>query len=769
LRKILLISVLLLIPYSVHAACVADGSNWATTPDYASVASCVSQSDPEDTITVSAGDGTETWSSALTITKGINLIGPGKTNLTVTLTATGASIVYDPSNYATDYTFRITGFTFTRNNCSAEILTLGDGSIPAVGTGNKNKQTKVRVDNNDFTNTACTTESIPLIYLHLGIFGVVDHNTMSNSRMAFRATHNQSYDQTAWQYWAYYPGMEAYNTFGHGDSLYVENNDITLTVAGSPYPVAQSSQDGMRWVWRYNNISVSSNHYPLFDVHGNTSSPMASVQGTELYGNNVTGGGSEYFSIRGGQAMAFYNKASATSHVEVNEELADVYTNAITGQPEHIWKTYIFTNMVGGTTPFGHVVGINTGADAITQDVDYWRSGSWNESGGTVTSGVGCGTAAQMNAITTCSAGVGYWATTQSCSNISPYVGVDTATPISGTLYVCNGSNTWVSYYTPFTYPHPLAEEESPGVDTTPAAFTFTDNVNVPISTMIYSGNMNPAVSAIDNDCSITISGTGCEYRVNGGSWLTSGDNVVLNDNVALRRMSDANYSTDRTCELILGGTVSDVWHVTTIAAAAVDYAPVPPRLRGHLRQRAASNPPGPPADLGYVGHIAPTAAQSISESPYSNNGWTSPEFIYSAGEASITSGTFDAGDLSYILKGYGFNFSAIPDGATIDGVEVIINARYGTAVVNISLAQLLNTSRAKVGDNKYSSPQALTTSAAGYTVGGAADKWGNALTPAWVKDADFGVALGFTAGGSGNSNNKVYVDSVTMKVWYTP
>jgi hypothetical protein len=171
---------------------------------------------------------------------------------------------------------------------------------------------------------------------------------------------------------------------------------------------------------------------------------------------------------------------------------------------------------------------------------------------------------------------------------------------------------------------------------------------------------------------------------------------------------------------------------------------------------------------MATTGVKAPTAAQSISESPWSDNDWTTPENIYGAGEASVTAATFDAGDQTYVLKAYGFDFSAIPDNAKIDGVQVIINARYATVVVSLDLAQLLDISRAKVGTNQYATPQALTTSAANYSKGGSTDKWGNALTAAWVKDPDFGVAIGCLAGGSGNSNNDVYIDSVTMEVWYT-
>jgi hypothetical protein len=35
-------------------------------------------------------------------------------------------------------------------------------------------------------------------------------------------------------------------------------------------------------------------------------------------------------------------------------------------------------------------------------------------------------------------------------------IGRSPTTPISGALYKCTATNTWTSYYTPYTYPHPL-------------------------------------------------------------------------------------------------------------------------------------------------------------------------------------------------------------------------------------------------------------------------------------------------------------------------
>jgi hypothetical protein len=80
-----------------------------------------------------------------------------------------------------------------------------------------------------------------------------------------------------------------------------------------------------------------------------------------------------------------------------------------------------------------------------------------------MTVGIGCGTLAQMNAVTTCTGGVGFWVTDQSCTSLSGMVGVSPSTPIDGTLYVCGDSNNWINFYAPFTYPHPL--RSGPGAD----------------------------------------------------------------------------------------------------------------------------------------------------------------------------------------------------------------------------------------------------------------------------------------------------------------
>jgi hypothetical protein len=103
------------------------------------------------------------------------------------------------------------------------------------------------------------------------------------------------------------------------------------------------------------------------------------------------------------------------------------------------------------------------------RDVFNQMPGTFDGTGGdTVGGGVGCGTYAQMMAITPIVTGVGYWATNQSCSSIISLTGASSlavmggtrtaSSKIEGTLYRWNGSS-WVVWFTPATYPHPLRGE----------------------------------------------------------------------------------------------------------------------------------------------------------------------------------------------------------------------------------------------------------------------------------------------------------------------
>ncbi|HUS74276.1 MAG TPA: hypothetical protein VMY06_14545, partial [Sedimentisphaerales bacterium] len=171
---------------------------------------------------------------------------------------------------------------------------------------------------------------------------------------------------------------------------------------------------------------------------------------------------------------------------------------------------------------------------------------------------------------------------------------------------------------------------------------------------------------------------------------------------------------------------------------------------------------------MATTGAKYPAVASTTSEAPYDHLTWIDPDNIKNnTGSYSyIDDAAFDSGIESYVLKAKGFDFSAIPAGATILGITVKVEAYYTVGACGIALAQLLDVDGAKVGTNLASTPIPITvTTPTVITIGAADNLWGNSLTAAWVKDADFGVALAVIPTGN---NSNVYIDYVTMEVTYS-
>lgn len=108
--------------------------------------------------------------------------------------------------------------------------------------------------------------------------------------------------------------------------------------------------------------------------------------------------------------------------------------------------------------------------------------------------------------------------------------------------------------------------------DTTPNAFTFTDQTNVALSTTITSAAIT--VSGIDTPTGITVSGG--TYDINGSGSFTSSPGTVNNgDTVRARHTSSGSNSTAANTVVTIGG-VSDTFTSTTVASGFspidVDY-----------------------------------------------------------------------------------------------------------------------------------------------------------------------------------------------------
>lgn len=138
---------------------------------------------------------------------------------------------------------------------------------------------------------------------------------------------------------------------------------------------------------------------------------------------------------------------------------------------------------------------------------------------------------------------------------------------------------------------------------------------------------------------------------------------------------------------------------------------------------------------------------------------WTTPENVVSDNAADATC---NATGSDYLVA-RNFALSAIPDTATINGILVRVEASEHSAGTEPLLAQLQDANAALFGSSKSTSNEGSIsgTAKAVYTYGSTSDVWGATLTPAIVKDVDFGVRLWFTTA------HDIRVDYVTLAVQY--
>lgn len=118
-------------------------------------------------------------------------------------------------------------------------------------------------------------------------------------------------------------------------------------------------------------------------------------------------------------------------------------------------------------------------------------------------------------------------------------------------------------------------------------------------------------------------------------------------------------------------------------------------------------------------------------------------------------------------LSVYGFDFSSIPDDASIDGVVGrAVRWALSSSTISDSSLYLRDTSGNSIGSNKAAGGYWSTTAGDAVTYGGASDGWGASLTPSIVKNANFGVNL--VVGNNAGLARAARVDYVSLAVYYT-
>ena len=105
--------------------------------------------------------------------------------------------------------------------------------------------------------------------------------------------------------------------------------------------------------------------------------------------------------------------------------------------------------------------------------------------------------------------------------------------------------------------------------DTTPAAFTFTAQTGVALSSVATSNTIT--VAGINSAANISIAGG--SYSINGGAYTSAAGTVNNGNTVTLRQTSSASFSATTTATLTIGG-VSGAFAVTTLAVTTSYTAP---------------------------------------------------------------------------------------------------------------------------------------------------------------------------------------------------
>ncbi len=432
---------------------------------YDAVNATVGAASSGDTVIVPACAVT-TWSTQLTFTKSITFQGAG-VGVTNIKSATGSANYLLKATLDSTNNLYITGFTFDIDSNSKGISLVGD---PAR---------EVRFHHNQVLN--CKDATYPCFKTGELLYGVIDNNVF---------TGYPHFDL----YGAGTAGITSWDTtdveYSGNKKIYLEDNTISHDIFGTSQWAYSTIGQGGKAVWRYNNlISTNDNAaiYPVFDMHGNQTSGVYAGMVGEYYGNSIQASDIindrdiRLFTHRGSKALMFYNLITSNTNGSHNiynlEEYDDAVSPTTNETPQYVNDSYYWNNRKGVTS-----VTVNTGSNwtpeddpnycgdavypegdcpshLIAENTDYFMWTGTVAFDGTkqANSGMGCGTLAARPA--TCTTGVGYWATNQSCSDLTGMVGVSPATKINGTLYKCTETDIWTSYYTPYTYPHPLRGE----------------------------------------------------------------------------------------------------------------------------------------------------------------------------------------------------------------------------------------------------------------------------------------------------------------------
>jgi hypothetical protein len=145
---------------------------------------------------------------------------------------------------------------------------------------------------------------------------------------------------------------------------------------------------------------------------------------------------------------------------------------------------------------------------------------------------------------------------------------------------------------------------------------------------------------------------------------------------------------------------------------------------------------------------------------------WTTPTYIYTSDDSYANSLPKNGYTDWLRATTFGFTSGDIPNGSTIDGIEVKIEKHTaGTPGRLIDSALYLRKTGTQVGNNKASGDNWAATDT-DVIYGGADDNWDAGLAQTDIVSEDFGVDFSFL--NTTGTAERGYVDVISVRVYYT-
>ena len=461
MKKIFLTAVLILTASSTFA----DTHNANCTQ--ASIEAAITASQDGDTVAI--GNGSCTFTSQVTVTKAITIMGNSTPSITNTLlTNSGGIFVFEMDQNTASKKWRINGSTFK-----------GDAGVQITGSSKYSSAGGWRIDNCRFDNmTNCGIE------VNGPTFGVIDHCTFYSSAggnftgvYIFGGPSVSDAGNTSWA-----TGL----TIGTADAVFIE--DCTFTRVGSIGPKGYfDGRNGARVVFRYNTVTEWFSY-----VHDAQTGQTRGWMQTEMYNNTFqpdpTNGYSRAIWIKGGTGIIYDNTFYETGggFSQNSPVLIGNYRSCVSGNPPgDPWDGWC-----NGTFTEKFCSNSNTYPRNCTQDSDCGTGGVCTQVDGNQSGKNGYPCRDQIGwtggAVQT-SSPMYFWNniwTKAGKGNVTPdinsggscdidyhpnhiKIGRDVFVATDKTDAISKGLNTYYPNYASYTYPHPLSRpSQSPSPPT---------------------------------------------------------------------------------------------------------------------------------------------------------------------------------------------------------------------------------------------------------------------------------------------------------------